>query len=71
MGIRCWLGHDWGEWVEVGRHLESKCKKCPRVRVRYPRPSAILAGFAVDLARAYIEWKYRVPIRRARPVGEV
>lgn len=74
MNLRClFLGHDWEPWREVGCRLETKCRRCPATRVRYPPPSTIFTKFLCDCLKTVLEYeidkrKRREAPNRGRPV---
>ena len=49
--IRCLLGkHKFGDWVEVGCHLERRCERgCGKVEAKYPDPLAVLVKLGLNL----------------------
>ena len=55
--LRCLLGfHRFSEWIEVGRHLERECLRCPLVEAKYPDPIVMLTNIASDLLWKYYMW---------------
>jgi len=53
MKLRCIFSHRWGEWREVGHHLERKCSRCGETDAkcqtkRYSTRREIEARFMAD-----------------------
>jgi len=48
--IRCLLGkHKFGDWVEVGCHLERRCERgCGKAETKYPDPLVMLMKLGLE-----------------------